>query len=160
MSFELKDSGQFKVNEILIVTKAGTIDITSIYDELNIYDSLLLPVMSGSILINDATGLSGRLLFDGSEAILISISKDINSDVASFKKAFRIHKQSNRRNTNQNSESYVLHFVSDELMYSDQQRVNQSYDSTYSGIIGKILLDYLKVPNNNWGLHEPTSGIR
>ena len=160
MSFELKDSGQFKVNEILIVTKAGTIDITAIYDELNIYDSLLLPVMSGSILINDATGLSGRLLFDGSEAILISISKDINSDVASFKKAFRIHKQSNRRNTNQNSESYVLHFVSDELMYSDQQRVNQSYDSTYSGIIGKILLDYLKVPNNNWGLHEPTSGIR
>ncbi len=42
MSFELKDSGQFKVNEIIIVTKAGSIDVTAIYSELNIYDSLLL----------------------------------------------------------------------------------------------------------------------
>lgn len=160
MSFELKDSGQFKVNEIIIVTKAGSIDITAIYSELNIYDSLLLPVMSGSILITDSVGLSGKLLFDGSEAILINISKDINSDKAVFKKAFRIHKQSNRKNINQNSEAYVLHFVSDELMYSDQQKVNQSFDTSYSDIADKILTNYLKVPKKNRALHEPTSGVR
>jgi hypothetical protein len=160
MSFELKDSGQFKVNEIIIVTKAGSIDITAIYSELNIYDSLLLPVMSGSILITDSVGLSGKLLFDGSEAILIDITKDINSDKAIFKKAFRIHKQSNRKNINQNSEAYVLHFVSDELMYSDQQKVNQSFDTSYSDIADKILTNYLKVPKKNRALHEPTSGVR
>ena len=161
MSFELKDSGQFKVNEIIIVTKAGSIDITAIYSELNIYDSLLLPVMSGSVLITDSVGLSGKLLFDGSEAILIDISKDINSDKAVFKKAFRIHKQSNRKNINQNSEAYVLHFVSDELMYSDQQRINQSFETTYAQMVEKILLNYLKVPSNNLrGIINPTSGLR
>jgi hypothetical protein len=33
-------------------------------------------------------------------------------------------------------------------MYSDQQKVNQSYDLTYTQIIQKILLDYLKISNN------------
>ena len=160
MSLEIKDSGQFKVNEIIVVTKAGPIDITSIYIELNIHDSLLLPAMSGSVLIVDSIGLTGKLLFDGSESILINISKDINSDTASFKKAFRVYRQSNRKNVNQNSESYVLHFVTDELIYSDQQKINQSFEDSYSNIADNILTDYLKVPKKQLAIHESTSGIR
>ena len=160
MSLEIKDSGQFKVNEIIVVTKAGPIDITSIYIELNVHDSILLPAMSGSVLIVDSIGLTGKLLFDGSESILINISKDINSDRASFKKAFRVYRQSNRKNVNQNSESYVLHFVADELIYSDQQKINQSFEDSYSNIADNILTDYLKVPKKQLAIHEPTSGIR
>jgi hypothetical protein len=161
MSLEVKKSTQFKVNELSLVTKAGSIDITSIYDEINIYDSMFLPVMSGTILIRDSVGLSGKLLFDGSESILMDISKDGDSDIARFKKAFRIYKQSNRKNDNQTSESSILHFVSDELMFSDQQRVNQSYETTYSGVAEKILQNYLKVPPSNLGgIYEPTTGLR
>ena len=161
MSLEVKKSTQFKVNELTLVTKAGSIDITSLYDEINIYDSMFLPVMSGTILIRDSVGLSGKLLFDGSESILMDISKDGDSDIARFKKAFRIYKQSNRKNDNQTSESSLLHFVSDELMFSDQQRVNQSFQETYSGVAEKILQNYLKVPANNLGgIYEPTTGLR
>jgi hypothetical protein len=147
----LKKSTQFFVNEIVIVTKAGKIDVTTIYEEINIFDSILSPVMSGTILLKDSTGLSGKLLFDGSESILIEILKDKDSDLVAFKKAFRIYKQSNRSNPNQNSELYILHFVSDELIFSDQQRINQSYENTYTEIVKKILENYLKVPQNNLG---------
>lgn len=161
MSLEVKKSTQFKINELVIVTKAGNIDISSIYEELNIFDSLMMPVMSGTILIKDSIGLSGKLLFDGSETILIDIAKDKNSDIANFHKAFRIFKQSDRQNDGLNSEIYTLHFVSDELMYSDQKRINQSYELTNAQIIEKILLDYLKVPKNNLkGIINPTSGIK
>jgi hypothetical protein len=161
MSLEVKKSTDFKVNELTLVTKAGSIDITSIFEEINIYDSMFLPVMSGTIMIRDSVGLSGKLLFDGSESILMDISKDENSDIAKFKKAFRIYKQSNRKNDNQTSESSLLHFVSDELLFSDQQRVNQSYETTYSGVAEKILQNYLKVPPSNLGgIYEPTSGLR
>ena len=161
MSLEVKKSTDFKVNELTLVTKAGSIDITSIFEEINIYDSMFLPVMSGTIMIRDSVGLSGKLLFDGSESILMDISKDENSDIAKFKKAFRIYKQSNRKNDNQTSESSILHFVSDELLFSDQQRVNQSYETTYSGVAEKILQNYLKVPPSNLGgIYEPTSGLR
>jgi len=162
MSFSIQKSTQFVVNELIIVTKAGPIDISAIYDEINIFDSLFTPVMSGNILITDATGLSGSLIFDGSETILIDISKSKgNPDIANFKKAFRIYKQSDRVKDGLNSERYILHFCSDEMIYSNQQKINQSYEGTYSHVVEKILADYLKIPENQaGGFFENTSGIR
>jgi hypothetical protein len=161
MSFEVKSSTQFKINEIVIVTKAGPIEISKLFEEINIFDSILMPVMSGNILIKDSIGLSGKLLFDGSESILIDIVKSENSEVASFKKAFRIFKQSNRKEDGLNSEIYILDFVSDELMYSDQQRINQSYETTYTEIVKRIMNDYLQVtPNNLGGYFDNSSGVR
>ena len=112
----LKDSQQFHINELVIVSKAGKTDISAMYKEMSLYDSMFMPVMSGDIVVSDALGLSSKLMFDGSESILIDISKTEDSDVASFKKAFRIYKQSNRRSNTERSETYVLNFVSDELV--------------------------------------------
>lgn len=161
MSISVKKSTQFKINELTVVSKGGPIDISVVYEEINLFDSLFMPVMSGNILINDSIGLSTSLLFDGSESILIDITKDQNSDIASFKKAFRIYKQTDRKADGLNNEKYILHFCSDELMYSDQQKVFQSYDDTYGKIISKILTDYLKVPEDEaGGYFEDTDGIR
>lgn len=161
MSFEVKKSTQFKINELVIVTKAGSIDISNIYEEINIFDSMFVPVMSGNIMIKDSVGLSGKLLFDGSETLLIDIVKSEKSDIAAFKKAFRIYKQSDRKNDGLNNEVYILHFASDEFMYSKQQKVNQSYDGLYSDIVQKILVNYLKVSQNQLGgLYEKTYGIK
>jgi hypothetical protein len=161
MSFTVSDSQQFKINELVLVTKNGNIDISAIYEEINIFDSLFMPVMSGKILIRDSIGLSGKLLFDGSESLLMEIVKDPNSDIAVFRRSFRIYKQSERTNLNLNNEAYILSFVSDELMYSDQQRINQSYENTYTEIIKRIMVDYLKLPQNQLGgTYDETVGIR
>ena len=162
MDLSVKKASQFRINELSIVTKTGeAIDIQRVYEEINIFDSLFTPVMSGNILIKDSVGLSSVLMFDGTETLLIDISKDFNSDIANFRKAFRIYKQSNRQNQGLNNETYVLHFAADELNFSDQQKVNQSYEGTYSKVVGKILTDYLKVPENNLGgRYEESVGIR
>jgi len=161
MSFSAKNSMQFIINELVLVTKAGPIDIANIYEEINIFDSLFTPVMSGNILIRDSIGLSGKLLFDGSESILFDITKSGGSDIASFHKSFRVYKQSDRKAQNLSSELFVLNFVSDELIFSDQQRITQSFEGTYSKAVEKILVNYLKVPDNQTrGIFEPTTGIR
>lgn len=161
MAFSIRESGQFAVEELIIQSKVGPIDISSIYEEINIFDSLFLPVITGNILIVDAKNVSSELLFDGSESLLMTISKSEGSEIAQFKKAFRIYKQTNRSNISQNAEAYVLHFVSDELIFSDQQKVNQSYETTYGDAIVKIMRDYLQVTGNNLGgIYEKTSGIR
>lgn len=160
MSFTITDASQFRVKEIVLITKGGPVDLTPIYEELNLFDSLFLPIISGNIMITDAIGLSDKLNFDGSEVIAINIEKSVDSEIASFKKSYRIYKQSDRRNNNQSSEIYVLHFVSDELIFSDQQRVNQSYENTYSKIVQKILDSYLKVTDKNKALLEESSGIK
>ena len=161
MSLEIKQSTQYVVDEVVLVTKSGKIDIGPIFTEINIFDSMLMPVMSGNIVIRDSLNLSGQLLFDGSESLLLSFKKDSESDIATFKKAFRVYKQSNRIADGPGTVKYLLHFVSDELLYSDQQRINQSYEATYSEVVNRILTDYLKVPENNLGgLYEDSSGIR
>jgi hypothetical protein len=161
MTIEIQKSTQFKINELVIVTKGGPIDISNIYEEINIFDSLFSPVISGSVLIRDSIGLSGRLIFDGSESLLIDIAKDENSDVASYKRSFRIYKQSNRTNEGLNSEMYTLNFVADELIFSDQQRINQAYENVYSQIVGRILENYLKVPKKDLkGFFQETFGIK
>ena len=161
MSLSLLKSTQFFLDELVIVTKGGKIDIKNIYGEINIFDTMFLSVMSGNIVINDAIGLSSKLLFDGSESLLITVKKDKDSDILTFKKAFRIYKQTERQSSKPGLESYLLHFTSDELMYSDQQRINQSYEANYSKIVERILVDYLKVSENNLGgTYEFSSGIQ
>jgi len=161
MTFEIRKSTQFEIRELTLVVKGGSIDISGIFEELNIFDSLFLPVISGNILIKDSIGLSGKLLFDGSEVLLVDIAKNANSDIASFKKAFRVYKQSGRTAENLSSERYILHFVSDELMYSDQQKVNQSFEGTYSYVVEKILENYLKVPvGEAKGVYENSTGLK
>ena len=161
MSIEIQKSTQFRINELVIVSKGGPIDISNIYEEINIFDSLFSPVISGSVLIRDSIGLSGRLIFDGSESILIDITKDENSDIASYKRSFRIYKQANRTNEGLNSEMYTLNFVADELIYSDQQRINQAYENVYSQIVGRILENYLKIPKKDLkGFFQETFGIK
>ena len=158
---QIGQSTQFSVNELVVVTKAGKIDITSIFEEISIFDSIFLPVMNGSVLIKDAIGLSGKLFFDGSESLLIDISKDSNSDIASFKKAFRIVKQGERTAGKTSSETYLLHFASDELTYSDRQKINQNYNGTYSYAVQKIMENYLKIPAGELGgVYEESCGIR
>lgn len=154
------ESTQFRVTEIVVVTKGGPVDVTNMFEELNLYDSLFLPILSGNIIITDAVGLSKKLTYDGSEVIAITIKKDQDSEDLSYKKAFRIYSQSDRKNLNQTSEAYVLHFVADEFIFSAQQRINQSYETTYSKVAEKILTNYLKVPASKQGILEDSFGIR
>ena len=87
---------QFQINKLAINSKFGAIDLSSIFEELNIFDSVLVPCMSGNILLKDAVGLSNKLRFDGSEYIEIDISKDKEFSGTNIKKTFRIYKQSDK----------------------------------------------------------------
>jgi hypothetical protein len=151
-------SSQFVISKLEIISKLGPIDITDMFEELNIFDSIFNPAMTGTILINDAFGLSNKLSFDGSEILSVDMGK--TSDAARIKKSFRIYKQSSRKSLNLNSEAYLLHFVSDEFILSQQIRISQAFKDTYTNITKKILNNYLGVTDNDIALLEVSDGIR
>jgi hypothetical protein len=144
MTIEISQSTDFKIEELSIVTKKGTIDLTNVYEEINIFESIFNPCISGSILIKDSVGMSNEFLFDGTEIMLMKISK--SDDELKIKKLFRIYKQSERRIINQNTETYILHFISEEYIISLQQKVSRYYNTTYSEAAVRIITDFLKVP--------------
>jgi len=152
-------STQFVITDLKILTKKGPISIKGIYEEINLFDSLLNSCMSGNIIIRDAIGLTNEFLFDGTELLKLKIGKD--DDEISIEKTFRIYKQTDRKPVNQNSEVYTLHFVSEEFLLSMQQKVARYYETTYSEAAVRIILDYLRVPNESLtGYFDNTKGVK
>jgi hypothetical protein len=84
----------------------------------------------------------------------------VDDDFASFKKAFRIYSITDRKNINNTSEAYIMHFVAEELKQSDRQTVSKSYDSTYTEVVEKILKQNLNIDRSKIGIVEKSSGIR
>ena len=141
-------ASNFVIKELSIVYKQKKVDISGLFQELNIYDSIFLPCLHGNIVIVDAKALTEKLSLDGSENLIVNIQKeksDNPDDPFVFKKVFRIFKQSNRKNINQTAEAYILHFISEEFLLSEQQRVRKSYIDQYSNIAISILEEYLDV---------------
>lgn len=155
--YDIPQSTSFDIDSIKITTNYGEVDVRSMFMEINLFDGVLQPCMSGSILIQDAVGLVNKLAFDGSEFITISISK--SQDFLPFVKTFHIYKMSNRKAVNLNMEVYILHFSSEEFVYSEQQRVQQNYFEKHSDVVGKILKDYLAVGDNKIFVEE-SRGVR
>jgi len=161
MSLNLTQATQFKIKDLTLITKLGSVNITGIYQEINIYDSVFMPCVRGDILIQDAIGLCNKLLLDGSEYISMEITKgeELEGEATTFKKTFRIYKLSGRENVNQNSEMYILYFASDEMIYSEQQKINQSFTGLYSDIVDVVLKNYLSVSGNKINRIRTTKGI-
>lgn len=147
----------FEIISLDVVLKNGQeISLKGLYQEINLYDSVFSQCLTGNILITDSVGLINSLQLDGQEAILIKIGK--TRDEIIFQQSYRIHKLSNRKSINQTAEMYVLHFISDEFLYSSQLKVNQVFSGfTYSQMVVQILVNYLGVDkmvlHNSEGLH-------
>lgn len=125
------------------------IDIRGLFQEVNIFENMFYPCITGSILIHDGIGLNRKARFDGSEYIFINMTKynqnDSKRDEHEIKGIFLIHKVTDRTNIGFNSEAYTLHFISPEFLLSEQQKIRRSYTGTYSDMVKKILKDYLVV---------------
>jgi hypothetical protein len=147
----------FEIISLDIVLKNGQeISLKGLYQEINLYDSVFSHCLTGNILITDSVGLINNLQFDGQEGILIKIGKTREEII--FQQSYRIYKLSNRKTINQNSEMYVLHFISDEYIFSSQQKVNQVFsNSTYTQMAVQVLANYLGVDkmvlHDSEGLH-------
>lgn len=164
MSIKISETTEYNIKKLSISSKVGEYDLSAMFDELNIYDSLLNPCMSGNLLIRDAIGLLEKIYLDGSEFINIQIVKsrgDTLEDITSFNKSFRVYKITDRVPNSMTSESYILHFISEEYIYSEQQKVEQAFEGNYHQMAGIVLSKYLKVPiaPKKVGQIEKTRGL-
>lgn len=145
-------ASDFVIKELSLVYKQKKVDISGLFQELNIYDSIFLPCLHGNIVVVDAKSLTEKLSLDGSESLIVNVQKEKNdkqNDPFVFNKVFRVFKQSNRKNINQTSEAYILHFISEEFILSEQQKVSKSFKEKYSEIAKSILEEYLDISIDN-----------
>lgn len=148
----VQQSTQADIKQLTLILPGGIkVGIKDIFDEINIFENVMFPCSSGNIVIRDAIGLASKINFDGSERVLIEITKDVDNDDANFSPVFNrtfvIYKKTNRAQLTQNSEIYTLHFVAEEFLLSQQKKIRKTYTGTYTDIVRQILQEHLKIEN-------------
>ena len=163
-NFNLTQSTQSTIRRLEIISGGVTLDVSAIFQELNIFDTILFPAVSGNIVILDSNNLSGKINFI--DAFLnVEITKgEETSGVTTIKRSFRIYSQSDRIMNNQSSEVYILNFVSQELIESltytrENMKVSQYFEGSYSKAAEIILKNYLQISDENIAFIQETKGI-
>lgn len=93
---------------------------TKVWNVINIYEDIFSPVVSGSIQLIDGVDLFSSMSLHGNEYLKISFSRPGNDSPSErYNRTFRIYKATERKPEG-SAQSYVLHFCSEELVFSNQ----------------------------------------
>ena len=136
------------VVECKIIGSNGQVkDLTNpiIYNNIQIYESIHSPVVTGTIQLDEGVNLPSLVSMHGNEYLLISFCRPGETDRNSrYTRMFRIYKSSFNKPKNQ-VKTYVLHFCSEEMVFSKQQTISRSFKGrSTSDYIYNILTQDLK----------------
>ena len=155
-------AGNYILNNLTLISENNFVDITGIFTEINIFESIFSPTISGYIEITDANNIiSGlnSLPILGNEGLFIELEvpvhkyidpKNKNSldnqktiDRNKIKYFGRILDIRNRTMLNERSQTYELHFVSEEAILNRNIKISKSYtNKTTEQIIKSIYEDF------------------
>lgn len=150
----------YSLDEAYIITANENTNVKAMMVEISYYEDIFKGVASGSILINDSISLIDRLGMTGFDYLKLKFKKTTKaSEESTTEKYFRIYRVSERLLNNNASETYTLHFCSEELLLSEQTKISKSYSGKrVSEIIYDILSDKLKIDDKYIRMQE-TEGL-
>lgn len=133
------------VREISLETETGNkLDIRPLLIQLNIYEDLFTPTLSGNIVISDQNDLLGKMPLHGKETLkIIFKTPGLENHKDYIDKTFSVYKIDGiTKNENKNIQTYSLFFTTKEFIENARQLVSKSYFGTPSQIIEKVFNEY------------------
>ncbi len=154
-------AADYELDTLMIVASTGAaIDVKQIMVELNLYEDLFANVTTGDLLLSDTQNLCNTLPLVGHEYLMVSFKKAGQKKAQSYTKTFRIYRMADRRRVGLNTDAYILHFCSEELILNDVVRISKSYrGKTIASIIKDIALNYLKIDAEKLSQISTTFGV-
>ena len=154
-------SQDYNLKSLVLLSPAiGSFDLKNSMVEISYFEDIFSNFISGRVVVSETQGYIEKLHLNGSEYIRLIFTKasDKSFDIDIL---FRIYKISTRQLVgNASTEGYIIHFCSEELMLSEQYKLNKSYrGKKISDIISDITTTYLKVPSSKNVEIETTTGI-
>lgn len=138
--------------ELKLISSTGKVaDLLPMYNAINIYEDIFQSVVTGTIEIYDGVNLLVDYSIHGNEYLYITFGRPGEVSLEErYTKSFRIYKVSNRIKTRKGQiQSYVLHFCSEELIFSNQLNISRSYNGgSVTEYVTNICLFDLKIPFN------------
>ena len=151
---DLQFAGDYRVSEILIIGYNGdTIDITTLVNDLNIYEDLTTNFLTGDISFTDNAGLAATLPILGQEFLSFKIRTPMEPKVEGGGEFdFTDHKMAvysiaNKTRTAPSTEIITLNFISVEGIRDQNVKVSRAFDGPYDDAVAKIV-------KKKWGLNS------
>lgn len=142
----LQVAGSVLTEELFLTLGDGTnVDLINFVVELNLYEDIFSPCLTGSAVIADSSNLIGELPITGVEFITIKYRTPTLEDTPSniIEKSFQIYSIENRTLNNDRETFYTIAFISIEGFVDQVSTVTKSFTETTDKIAGKIFKDYI-----------------
>ena len=158
----MQSAKHYVIEQALITANrsAGfTVDIAAAIIELNIFENLELPYLTGYVLISDEFDLLNKIGFVGTERLEIQMAQP-NNPVTIVKK-FVVEQIERSEKINDQQEVLMLRLIEEHAYDNSLIRFSKAYTGKPENIIEKILLDQLKLPltNNFVESSQPTMKV-
>lgn len=160
MSNGIVSSLDLGLSSCKIVGSSGQpLEFRNMVVEFSYYEDIFSCGVSGYLLINDSSNYINIMQFHGNEKLILVLDKPGLG--RPIEKILRIYTISNRTQTSEFNENYILRFCSEELVVNEQYNVTKAYQkSTISDIVRDILTNFLSIPDNKIGIIDNTLGLR
>jgi hypothetical protein len=137
-----------QINTLSIINAKGkVVDISNIFNIINIYEDIFNSTITGTIQLFDGVDLFAQLELQGNEYLFISFNRPgENKEEQKYKRSFRIFKANERKPDKASSQTYVLHFCSEELLFSNQKIISRSFkNDTNTNYVYNICSNDLRI---------------
>ena len=157
-----KTADDVKIVELTLISSMGkNADLSKIFNVLNIYEDIFEHVINGTIQLVDGVNLLGEFAIHGNEYLLVKLEKiGLNDRAAKYERKFRIYKITDREKSSASqTQTYVLHFCSDELVFSNQQSISRAFSGkNTSDYVKTICRRDLQIPDSKLGSFDQSKG--
>lgn len=144
----LQKAGSVLTEELFLTLADDTnVDLINFVVELNLYEDIFSPCMTGSAVIADSSNLIGELPITGSEFITIKYRTPTLEDIPAnvIEKSFQIYSIENRTLNNDRETFYTIAFISIEGFIDQVSTVAKSFTESTDKLAAKIFKDYISV---------------
>lgn len=143
---QIKSAGDYQLIDVKIGSAKGTIfDVYNFVIDINIYEDMFSPTMSGNITLNDAQDLVNLMPMIGEEKLLITFkTPSIDDKDGLYEQEFYIYKMTDRQYTAERAVSYKLHFVSFETVRDLNAKVSKGFAGNIDAVVEQILKQELR----------------
>lgn len=129
-------------------------ELTGLWNAINIYENIFSNVVTGTLEMKDGVNVYAELGLHGQEYLWISFNKPGDTEkLTKYERAFRIYKVSEKQPGESQIQSYVIHFCSEELIFSNQITISRSLkDMVISDYVYSICTRDLRINNRKLDL--------
>lgn len=135
--------GSYKLNDFRLIGASGTdVDLTRLFLEVNIFEDIRTPTITGDVMISDAIGLYNNLPVTGEEQLVLDFNSehDGTTEKVKFKRTYTTYKVSEKMQLKQDLATYRIYFATPELEENEKVRVSKAYTGLKTSEIIKLLL--------------------